>query len=146
MGAVELKGGPPKLGGPTLKTALETLYIGGEEGGKGEGDPASSGITCLRCTNTVPHLSLWGEGAVLSRLRCLRRRLCTSRPSAEARLARLATKLEPLVPLPRGPTKTKSLAVPGSEIVGVRCAGCPPVWLPLHTLCAKGKLVRSRGV
>ena len=93
------KGWAPQ-GGPTLKTELETLYIGGEEGGKGEGDPASSGITCLRCTNTVPHLSLWGEGAVLSRLRCLRRRLCTSRPSAEARLARLATKLEPLVPLP----------------------------------------------
>ena len=32
-------------------------------------------------------------------------------------MARLATKLEPLVTLPRGPTKTKSLAVPASEIV-----------------------------
>ena len=32
-------------------------------------------------------------------------------------MARLATKLEPLVTLPRGPTKTKSLAVPASQIV-----------------------------
>ena len=88
------------------------LYNGGRRG-KGEGDPASSGVTGLRCTKTGPlHLSLsvggggcFSETALFMVDGCVPVVLSTSRPSVEARLA---TKLEPLEPLPAARPKKMS--------------------------------------